>query len=178
MVGFSSGPAAAGGPVHTVIGAGRETAQWLVGALTLEGTLNIALQSAAAGVVGGVMYALARPWLTRFGRWRGIAFGFALLLAFGALLFDAEPDRREFRHYGTPELNVVLFAALFLIFGALVAVLTDRLDRIPAGDAGSPHRAVSALRGLFAAASYGLSGGAILVGIPLTVRAFAAIISP
>ncbi len=67
--------------------------------------------------------------LARLGRWRGIAFGFLLLLTFGALLFDVKPDSATFRRYGLAAVNVALFAALFLVFGLVVAPVADGLDR-------------------------------------------------
>jgi hypothetical protein len=179
LVGLSSGPVAAGGPVHTVLGAGRDSAQWTVGALTVGGTLNIVLQAALAGLIGGAMYALSRPWLARFGRWGGIAFGLALLLAFGAVLFNGDPDRREFRHYGTPVLDVALFASLFVIFALGVAFVTDRVDPPPARPIiRSADRAGWTINVLFTAVSYALAAVALLIGLPDTMRAIAAIVAP
>ena len=90
----------------------------------MEGTLGLVLFAGIGpGVVAGGLYAAVRPWLARFGRWDGLAFGFALLLMSGSAVI--EPNNADFRRFGPPALNVVLFAALFIVLGlSLPALVT------------------------------------------------------
>ena len=98
-----------------------------VGDITFQGTLALALfVGLAAGVGGGVLYASAEPWL-RSRRWKGPIFGTGLLAALGFTVLDAA--NIDFKRFGVPALNVVLFAALFLVFGLGVAWSFDRIRR-------------------------------------------------
>jgi hypothetical protein len=99
-----------------------------VGEFTAEGTLALLIFGGLLpGLVGGPVYALVRPWLAGMGRWRGITFGFLLLATFGFVIIEStNPD---FRGFGVPLLNVLLFALLFLLFGVVVASLGNRFDR-------------------------------------------------
>lgn len=98
-----------------------------IGDFTAEGTIFLLAFGAALGTVGGLLYVALRPWLLPAGRWRGLGFG-ALLLAIGrAGVIDSH--NFDFTRFGSPALNVALFAALALAFGLLVAPLADWLDR-------------------------------------------------
>lgn len=100
-----------------------------VGDLTLDGTLEIVLFSGVfTGLLGGACYLALRPWLVRLGRWRGVAFGIVLLAIFGH--FVVEPQNFDFRRFGLAPLNVAFFAALFIVFGVLLAAFYERLDRL------------------------------------------------
>lgn len=104
------------------------------GEITLDGTLLFG--ALVAGPAGGFLYVALRSWLAKLGRWRGFTFGLLLLATFGFLVIEG--GNRDFRRFGTPVLNIIMFAALFPLFGVLVAPLMDRLDRfIPALP---PHR--------------------------------------
>ena len=79
------------------------------------------------GVFGGLLYVALRPWLPRSGRRRGLAFGALLLAACGTAVVERE--NFDFHRFGIPALNIALFAALFLLFGLVVAPLADRAER-------------------------------------------------
>ena len=97
-----------------------------VGEITLGGTIAIALFSGlAAGVLGGALYASAEPWLRRVRPWHGLLFGFALLGGMGFTVI--EPANFDFQRFGSAGLNVLMFAALFVVFGVLVAWLFERI---------------------------------------------------
>ena len=99
-----------------------------VGDITLAGTLALVIFAGLPfGVLGGMIYAIVEPWLHRAGRWRGAAYGAGLLLATGFLVLD--PDNFDFTRFGLPLLNVAMFAALFLVFGVVIAWLFDTLRR-------------------------------------------------
>jgi hypothetical protein len=94
-----------------------------VGEITFAGTFALALfVGVVGGIAGGILYASAEPWL-RSRRWKGVIFGVALLLAFGFTVIN--PDNFDFERFGFAPLNVVLFALLFVAFGASVAYLFD-----------------------------------------------------
>lgn len=96
-----------------------------VGDLTVEGTLAIVVFSGIfSGLIGGLLYLALRPWLQPLGRWRGLAFGGAVLALMGHSVL--EPDNFDFRVFGPTALSVALFAALFLVFGLVIAPAFDR----------------------------------------------------
>jgi len=97
-----------------------------IGVFTAE-TIFLFFFGAALGIVGDLFYMALRPWLPATGRWRGLACGAALLATGGAMIVEA--GNVDFAQFGLPALNVILFAALYLGFGLLVAPLADGLDR-------------------------------------------------
>lgn len=106
----------------------------VLGEITVGGTLALAFFSGLLpGLVGGVGYGAMRPWLVPLGRWSGVAFGLLLLAAAGPAVL--EPFNFDFQKFGLPVLNVLLFAALFPLFGIAVAaastLLADRSGSIP-----------------------------------------------
>jgi lysylphosphatidylglycerol synthetase-like protein (DUF2156 family) len=118
--GFTAGPALVG--VRTA-GGNR------VGEITFEGTLALVLFTGlASGVFGGFVYAIVEPWLRRVRPWHGVAYGAALLLAFGFFVLD--PSNFDFTRFGMPLLNVAMFAALFVIFGLAIGWLFDALGAL------------------------------------------------
>lgn len=120
--GFLAGPNMVG--VHTENGN-------RVGDITFAGTLALVVfTGVAAGVLGGIVYAVVEPWLRRVRLWHGLAYGAALLLAYGFLVLD--PSNFDFRRFGPPALNVAMFAALFVIFGVITAWLFDALSALRA----------------------------------------------
>lgn len=96
-----------------------------VGEITFDGTLAIALfVGLPAGILGAALFASAEPWLRRFRPWNGVAFGVILLLAAGFIFID--PANFDFQRFGSAPVNIAMFAALFVAFGALTALLFDR----------------------------------------------------
>lgn len=77
--------------------------------------------------VGGLLYVAVRPWLPRAGCACGSAFGALLLATCGVAVIEGEDF--DFHRFGIAPVNIALFAALFVLFGLLVAPLADRADR-------------------------------------------------
>lgn len=121
--GFMAGPALVG--VHTSNGE-------RVGDITFGGTLAlIVFTGIGSGLVGGVLYAGVEPWLRRWRPWHGLVFGIGLLVA--ASLSVLEPTNFDFVRFGSAPLNVVMFAALFVLFGVATAWLFEGLRGVVAG---------------------------------------------
>lgn len=100
----------------------------ILGDITLGGTLALVIFSGfIPGIAAGLVYAAVRPWLRPVGRWAGLAFGLALLAALGPLLL--EPFNIDFRKFGSPGLNVVMFALLFPLFGIAQHELLRLVER-------------------------------------------------
>lgn len=98
-----------------------------VGDITIGGTLALVLfVGVSAGIGGGILYAAAEPWLRSRAR-RGLLFGAGLFAALGFTVIS--PGNFDFQRFGLAPLNVLLFAALFLAFGALEVFLFDRIRR-------------------------------------------------
>lgn len=103
-----------------------------VGDITVAGTLFLALfVGLGAGVIGGVLYASAEPWLRRLRPRHGLVFGLAVLAGLGFIFID--PANFDFQRFGRAPLNVAMFAALFVAFGVVVAWLFDRIRTAMAG---------------------------------------------
>jgi hypothetical protein len=169
--GFAAGP--------SLVGVTTENGN-RVGDITFAGTLALMTFVALPfGVLGGIVYAIVEPWLRRAGRWRGVAYGAGLLLAVGFLVLD--PDNFDFTRFGLPVLNVVMFAALFLAFGVVIAWLFDTLKKQRDGN-GRAARVVDILAWLsllpaFAVVALFVGGGAGLEP-PLAILAVAVLIIP
>ena len=129
--GFAAGPNLVG--VHTSNGN-------RVGEITFGGTLGLVLfVGIATGLLGGVVFAAIEPWLRRLRPWHGLAFGAALLATFGFTVLD--PFNFDFSRFGPLPLNLVMFAALFVLFGVCAAWTFDRLS-VLASSAGAIARAI------------------------------------
>lgn len=103
-----------------------------VGDVTLPGTFElVSFVGVFTGIYGGALYAAVAPVLAPLGRWKGIAFGLGLLALFGSTVINS--GNVDFRRFGPSALNVVLFAAIFLAFGVVFALLFDRLDEAAEG---------------------------------------------
>jgi hypothetical protein len=82
----------------------------------------------AGGLTFGAIYMLVRRWLPP-GRWGGLTYG-ALLLIVGATRFDPlRPDNRDFNIVGPGWLSVLVFGAIGLGFGMMLAALVGRYSR-------------------------------------------------
>jgi hypothetical protein len=147
IVALTAGPAARGQITENGNRIGAFTAD--TGFLLFFGTF--------LGVFGGLLYVALRPWLPASGRRRGLVFGALLLAACGRAVVERE--NFDFHRFGLPALNVALFAALFLLFGLVVAPLADRADRaFPPLPPNRPPR-------LGALGAYALLAGAALLGL-------------
>ncbi len=140
-----------------------------IGAFTAD-TGFLLFFGAFLGVFGGLLYVALRPWLPRSGRRRGPAFGALLLAACGTAIIERE--NFDFHRFGIPVLNIALFAALFVLFGLVVAPLADRADRaFPAVPPRGPPRpgtlgayALLATGGLLGLFPVGMAIGVGLLG--------------
>ncbi len=92
---------------------------------------------------------------------RGAVFGGLLLLSSGWLVMD--PDNPDYRRFGDTEVNILLFSLIYIVFGLIVAPLTDRLDRLV--PAAWPARSRRAPVVLGSAVLVLLALPAVLVGI-------------
>lgn len=100
----------------------------VLGEITVAGTVVLVIFSGLIpGIAAGLVFAAVRPWLRPFGRWAGVVFGLALLAALGPLLLD--PLNIDFRKFGSPQLNVPMFASLFPLFGIVHHALTGVAER-------------------------------------------------
>lgn len=154
------------------------------GAITPDGTFFLLLFAGLFfGVVGGLFYAVARPWLPGRGVTRGLLFGLILLVAAGRSVFD--PENVDFERFGSPLLNVLMFGALFPLYGAVIGPLSERLDRAIPVPGVVPWRSRGALASyallvptllLTGIAVVGLVVSSVASGEPVPVAAFAYIL--
>ena len=146
-------------------------AEAAVGEITAGGTIFLIIFAGAfAGLFGGMVYAVMRPWIAAAGPWKGLAFGIILLATMGWSVI--ERDNFDFHRFGYASLNIAMFAALFLLFGLLVAPLYDffdeRLQPVSLRLGGIAGLAARAFGGLTAAVSVAISvsiGGEPLGGV-------------
>lgn len=124
---LNAGPSAAG----ELTGNGN-----VVGDITFGGTLFLIVFSAAIGVAGGLAYVVLKDWVPSQGWRKGLLYGLAVLGVVGSLLIDAENE--DFRRFGAPATNILIFAPLFFVTGLLVVRFEDlfsrRLPRGPRAD--------------------------------------------
>lgn len=100
-----------------------------VGQITAGGTIGLVVfVGVFGGVVGGLLYVIVRRVLPARAWMAGLAFGL-LLLVCTARLDPLSPENRDFRILTPRWLAVVLVAALFPVFGVVVAAVVERLDR-------------------------------------------------
>lgn len=109
---------------------GRLTeAQALVGFITLEGTIGFIVFGALPfAFASAVLYLLVAPWLPP-GRPAGPVFGGILLITVSPWIDPLRPDNIDFDKVGPGWLSVVLFGALAILQGALLAAIAGRLSR-------------------------------------------------
>lgn len=132
--GFAAGPGAVGELTES---------GFVVGEVTLGGTLALVLLGAIGGALGGAVYVAMRPWLAPLHRWRGIGFGLLMLAVSG----EPDPASRDFRRFGPPLVSIAMFAALSPLAGALLVPLVTKLERYvaapdPSGPSSSGRAAV------------------------------------
>ena len=131
----------------------------VVGRMTLDGTLFLAIFAGMIGVIGGVLYVAIRYWLPRNAWLRAFGYGGLLLGVFG--FFVMEPDNVDYRLFGPAWFNISTFSIAYLICGALISVFADRLDRrIPRAITVRPFRlrSLAWIGGLAPFAAMGLIG--------------------
>jgi len=100
----------------------------VVGEITIGGTAFLFVFGSVIGLLGGIVYVAVRPWLPGGSPLRGPLFGLLLLAMLGSVVVDGGFD---FTFFVSPYLAVGLFAAIYVLFGIIVAPLADRLDRPP-----------------------------------------------
>jgi hypothetical protein len=140
----------------------RTEAEEIVGEITLGGTLGLVLfGGVAVGIVGGLIYAVLARWFEDAGRWRGAVFGTYLLLTLGWSVIEG--DNFDFSILGSLTVNVLMFGAIFVLFGVLVAPLDAwTLEALPAPGwslGGALSLPLYALGALFTLAAAGLIVG-------------------
>jgi len=95
-----------------------------VGEITTGGTIALIVAGVGIGMLGAFLWLVAKRWIPGRGWRRGLLFGFVLLCLGGALLID--PKNADFAHLRPALLAVVMFAALFPLFGLLFVPLAER----------------------------------------------------
>lgn len=110
--------------------AGRFTeAQASVGDITLVGTVAYLIFGALPfAFASAALYLLLAPWLPR-GRLAGPTFGAVLLIIVSPIIDPLRPDNVDFNIVGPGWLSALLFGALAVLQGALLAALAGRLSR-------------------------------------------------
>lgn len=100
-----------------------------MGEITVGGTIGfIVFVGVFGGLVTGVLFVLLRRWLPA-GRAGGLVFGALLLVAVGPHLDPLRPDNPDFDIVGPGWLAVVVFSAMALLHGMVVAALAGRYSR-------------------------------------------------
>ena len=112
-----------------------------VGDVTVGGSIAVMIFAGAVpGVFGGFVLFATRPWLPRSLWLRAAAFALAFPAMIGAVVIAAE--NKDFLILDPPELNIAMFAALFVLFGGAVvlieAILLPLLTPATTGAKGDP----------------------------------------
>lgn len=156
---------------------------FVVGEVTVGGTLVLVLLGAIGGALGGAVYVALRPWLAPLGRWRGLGFGLLML----AVSSEPDPASSDIRRFGPPLLSIAMFAALSPLAGVVLVLLVTKLERYvaaagPSGPRGGRRAAVHELTwiaGIGALLVLGLGGvialfeGGALALLPVAMLALA-----
>jgi hypothetical protein len=130
----------------------------------------VIISGAVTGIVGGIAYQCALPWLRVFGRWRGLVFGVVLLLTGGSLVIESA--NTDFVRLGSASVNIYMFAALFVVFGVVIAPAVDWMDsNLQFNDFASAVPARATLPFLLMA-----SGGAVVAAV-FSLFAFTGLLS-
>ncbi|GAA1995278.1 hypothetical protein [Microbacterium pumilum] len=100
-----------------------------IGAITLEGTFSLLVFGALpAAFASAALYLLVEPWLPA-GRAAGPVFGVVLLVTVSPFIEPLRADNIDFAIVGPGWLSVLLFSALAILQGALLAAIAGRLSR-------------------------------------------------
>ncbi len=127
---------------------GRLTeAQARVGEITTEGTIFLLFFATVLGIYGGLLYRIAAKWLPGKTALRGLGFGLLLLLLHGSLLIEG--DNFDFTLFGSPIINIAMFALLPVIFGIIVSYTEAWLERVYPTFAFRPKPLLLYLPGIF-----------------------------
>ncbi len=103
-------------------------AEAVVGNITAEGTIGLVLFGGGMlGTAGGLMYVAVRRWICDAGGLQGLVYGILLLAMFGWAIIEG--DNQDFSRLGDPLLNVLLFAALFILYGLVLVWVFRTSDR-------------------------------------------------
>ncbi len=112
----------------SLVGAARTENGNILGDLTFEGTLALAVFAGLLpGIVAGLAFVAARPWLAPLGGWGGLVYGLVLLASVGPVVL--EPFNFDFRKFGSSPVNVLTFALLFPLFGIALSALSGPVER-------------------------------------------------
>lgn len=104
-------------------------AQAAVGRISVVGTIAYLVFGALPSAFASAgLYLLVEPWLPR-GRLAGPTFGAVLLVTISPFVDPLRADNFDFSLVGPGWLSVLLFGALALLQGALLAALAGRLSR-------------------------------------------------
>lgn len=96
-----------------------------VGEFTLEGTVGlIAFGGLFFGIAGGLVHTATRMWFERLRR-PGLMWGLFAMVTLGRTVIDS--GNEDFHRFGPPAAGVLLFAALFPLFGVVVEPVHRRL---------------------------------------------------
>lgn len=93
------------------------------------GSLNPVWIGAVTGAAFGLIFIFVKPYLPGSHWFKGLIFGLLLFLAFMLPLYVWQPDFRAELALAPGYLGIALFGPLPLIFGALVGLAAQRLDR-------------------------------------------------
>lgn len=118
------------GAVSGSQGAGRLTeAGFRVGEVSAIGSIFLVIFiGLASAMFGAGAFLILRPWLAWAGRFRGLAFGIALLALASATSDMMNPDNRDFPILGNEPVVVFLIVTLFVAFGIVLNRLYAPFD--------------------------------------------------
>ena len=110
---------------------GRITeADQIVGNITVDGTMGFVIFFGVfGGLLTGALYVLIERWLPE-GRWGGLTYGALLLVLGGTRLEPLRPENPDFDIVGPGWVSVIVFVALGLAHGMLVAAIASRYSRL------------------------------------------------
>lgn len=110
---------------------GRITeADQIVGTISVDGTLGFVIFFGVfGGLLTGALYVLFERWLPE-GRWGGLTYGALLLVLAGTRLEPLRPENPDFDIVGPGWVSVIVFVALGLAHGMLVAAIAGRYSRL------------------------------------------------
>jgi hypothetical protein len=105
---------------------GETTAFGVVGKVTVNGTVELAVVGSIVGLFCGLLYLAIRSWLP--GAWaaRGLVLGLLLLTPIG--IFIVASSKADF-DLASPTLILAVFAGMILLEGLTSAWLIERLGR-------------------------------------------------